>query len=147
MTNEFQRSVPHVSSALGSQEPAASVLCSSEEQELKEDLARDYWMKVWDECSFAATILHVTAVLAPSTNFTLTGWRSDHWKRDSWHSSHWRTTDCHRKDESYHGCDGTWSKHHVDDVWNSSRWKTTGWSSVTTITLNRNGSLTLSLRL
>ena len=30
---------------------AVSVLCSSQEQELKEDPARDYWIKVWDECS------------------------------------------------------------------------------------------------
>ena len=61
-----------------------------------------------------ATILHVTAVLVPSTNFYIDiGWRSDHWKRDSWHSSHWRTSDWHRKDGSYHGCDGTWNKHHM----------------------------------
>ena len=118
-TPKLQRSAtgsaPHVSSALEFQGSAVSVLGSSEEQELKEDPARDYWIKV--VClTVGATILHVTAVLAPSTNFyTDNSWRSEHVKRDSWHSSHWRTTD------------GTWSKHHVHDGWNSSHWKTTGW--------------------
>ena len=45
---------------------------------------------------------------------------------DSWHSSHWRTSDWHRKNESYHGCDGTWNKHLVYNSWNSCHWKTTG---------------------
>ena len=36
-------------------------------------------------------------------------------------------SDLHRKNESYHGCDGTWNKHHVYDGWNSSHWKTLGW--------------------
>ena len=49
-TPELQRSaagsVPHVSSAL-----EFPVLGSSEEQELKEDPARDHWIKVWNECS------------------------------------------------------------------------------------------------
>ena len=112
-----------------------SALCSSEEQELKEDLGSDYWIKVWDECSSGDSLIDGWSDDSPCDSgtgaqhefYTDTGWRSDHWKRDSWHSSRWRTTDCHRKDESYHGCDGTWSKHHVYDGWNSSHWKTTGW--------------------
>ena len=54
-TPEPQRSAaesfPHVSPSLEFQGSAVSALCSSEEQELKEDLGRDYWIKVWDECS------------------------------------------------------------------------------------------------
>ena len=50
-------SVPHVSSALEFQGSAASVLCSSEEQELKEGLGRDSWIKVWDECSSGDSLL------------------------------------------------------------------------------------------
>ena len=54
-TPELQRSavgsVPLLSSELEFQGSASSVLCSFEEQELKEDLGRDYWIKVWDECS------------------------------------------------------------------------------------------------
>ena len=36
-----------------------SALCSSDddEQELKEDLGRDYWIKVWDECSSDDSLL------------------------------------------------------------------------------------------
>ena len=115
---------------------AVSALCSSEEQELKEDLGRDYWIKVWDDCSSDDdSLLDGWSDDSPCDSgtgaqhefYTDTGWRSDHWKHDSWRSSYWRTTDCHRKDESYHGCDGTWSKHHVYNGWNSSHWKTTGW--------------------
>ena len=52
-------SVPHVSSALEFQGSAVSVLGSSEKQELKEDLARDYWIKVWDECSSGDSLFEV----------------------------------------------------------------------------------------
>ena len=149
-TPEPQRSaagsVPHVSSAMEFQGPAVSVLGSSG-QELKEDPARDYWIKVWNECSPGDSLFDGWSDDSPCHSgagaqhkfYPDNSWRSEHWKRDSWHSSHCRTTD------------GTWSKHLVYDGSNSSHWKTTGWDQerererVTTITLNRNGALTPSL--
>ena len=128
-------SVPHVSLSLEFQGSAVSALRSSEEQELKEDLGRDYWIKVWDECSSDDSLFDGLSDDSPCDSgagaqhvfYTDTGWRSDHWKRDSWHTSHWRMRDWHRKDGSYHGCDGMWNKHLVYDGWNSSHWKTIGW--------------------
>ena len=49
VTPEFQRSaarsIPHLSATPEFQGSAASVLCSSEEQKLKEDPARDHWIE------------------------------------------------------------------------------------------------------
>ena len=100
-----------------------SALCSSEEQELKEDPARDYWIKVWDECSSGDSLFDDWSDDSPCESgagaqhkfYPDNSWHLEHYKRDSWHSSHWRTTH------------GTWSKHLVYDGWNSSHWKTTGW--------------------
>ena len=126
-TPELQRfaagSVPHVSSALEFQGSAVSVLGSSVEQELKEDLGRDCWIKVWNGCSSGDSLFDGWSDDSPCDSgagaqhkvYPDNSWRSEHWKRNRWHSSHWRTTD------------GTWSKHHVYDGWNSSHWKTTGW--------------------
>ena len=127
--------MPRPSATPEFQGSAASVLCLSEEQELKEDPARDYWIKCWDECSSSDSLVdggnddsHCDSGADVRYRY-LTGnsWRSGHWKMDSWHLSHWKTSDWHRKDGSYHGCDGTWSKHHVYDGWNSSHWNTSGW--------------------
>ena len=51
------KSVPCSSATPEPQRSAVSVPCSSEEQELKEDLGRDYWIKVWDECSSSDSFL------------------------------------------------------------------------------------------
>ena len=155
-TPEPQRSaaesVPHVSSSLEFQGSAVSALCSSEEQELKEDLGRDYWIKVWDECSSSDSLFDDCSDDSPPDSgtdaqhefYNDTGWHSGHWKReswhashcrtteehwehDSWHSSHWRMSNWPRKDRSFHGRDGVWNKHIGCDSWNSSHWKTIGW--------------------
>ena len=138
-TSEPQRSavesVPHVSPSLEFQGSAVSVLGLSEEKELKDDLGRDCWIKVWDECSSDDSLFDGWSDDSPRDSgacaqhkfYPYDSWRSEHWNRDSWHSSHWRTRDWRRKDGSYHGCDGTWSKHLVYDSWNSTHWKTIGW--------------------
>ena len=98
---------------------AASVLCPSEEQELKKGSARNDWINCWDErfsrdssANSGASIFTATAVLTPGTNITLetvgvqdTG----------------RLTVGTRA-----SCDDMWSKHNIDDSWNSSHWKTIG---------------------
>ena len=127
--------MPRPSATPEFQGSAASVLCLSEEQEIKEDPARDYWIKCWDECSSSDSLVdgwdgdsHCDSRADVRYKyFTGNSWRSGHWKIDSWHSSYWKMCDWHRKEGSYHGCGDTWSKHYVDDGWNWSQWNTTGW--------------------
>ena len=118
----------------------------------------DDWIKCWDECFSRDSSVDGgsnnsyfdSGPDARHTYYTSNSWRSGHWKIDSWHSGHWKTSYWHRKDGNYHGCDNSWSKHNIDDGWNSSHWDTVVGAkrtSVTTITVNRNGSLTHSLRL
>ena len=94
-------------------------------------------------CLTAAVTTLLVVLTAQHEFYTDTGWRSDHWTRDSWHSSHCRTTEDHWKHDScrsnhwrtsvwrrnhgsFHGCDGMWNKHIGCDSWDSSHWKTFG---------------------
>ena len=153
-TPGFQRlvaeSVPHVPSSSEFRDTAVSAPCPSEEPELEQNFGRDYWIKVWDECSSSDSLFDDCSDDSPRGVDTQhefnndAGWHSDHWKRDSWHSSHcwttedhwkhdswhsnhWRTSEWPRKDRSFHDCEGTWNICIGCHSWNSSHWKTIGW--------------------
>ena len=65
------------------------------------DLARDYWIKCWDECSSSDSSVdggdddsHCDSEADVRYKyFTGNSWCSGHWKMDSWHSGHWETSD------------------------------------------------------
>ena len=143
-------SVPHVHSSLEFRYTAVSTLCPSEEPELEQNFGRDYWIKVWDECSSSDSLFDDCSDDSPrgvdaQHEFNIhAGWHSDHWKHnswhsshcwttedhwkhDSWHSNHWRTSEWPRKDRSFHDCEGTWNICIGCDSLNSSHWKTIGW--------------------
>ena len=92
-----------------------SVRCSSEEQELKEDTARDHRIKCWEECSSGVslldgwTILPVTAGLTSGRKISLetVGAQNTGSATAGIQATGGRLT---RKDESYHGCDSMWRK-------------------------------------
>ena len=74
-----------------------------------------------------ATILHVTVVLAPSTNSTLTlvGAQITGSATAGIQATGGRATGIGRMGATMAVM--AWNKHHVYDGWNSSHWKTTSW--------------------
>ena len=134
MSGETQ-SMLHPSATPEFQRSAASVLCPSEEPELKKGSARDDWIKCWDKCfsrdssaDGGGNNSHCDGGANARHKYHIgNSWHSGHWKMDSWHSGQWKTSDWHRKDGNHHDCVDTWSKNNMDDCWNSNHWKTSGW--------------------
>ena len=160
----FQRSVaesvPHVPSSLEFRDTAVSAPCSSVEPELEQNLGRDYWIKVWDECSSSDSLFDDCSDDSPrgidaQHEFNNdAGWHSDHWKHDSWHSSHCWTTEDHWKHDRRIGPSMAVKARGTNILDATVGIRVTGKQligikrmSITTITLNHNGSLTHPLKL
>ena len=95
------QSMLHLSATPEFQRSAASVLCPSEEPELKKGSARDDWIKCLDECFCRDSSAdgqgnnsHCDGGANARNKYHIgNSWHSGHWKMDSWHSGHWKPSE------------------------------------------------------
>ena len=131
--------------------------CSSEEQELKENLARDYWIKCWDECSSSDSLVdggddgsHCDSGADVRCKFTGNSGVQDTGRL----TAGTRATGRRATDIGKMGATMAVMARGANTMGTTAGIRVTGIrvvgverTSVTTITMNRNGSLTHSLRL